>query len=190
MRKFLLWIGTMWVGMATLIVVVSILIGADSSNNNTYNYDHGNSGGGAGGVLSSVVVWLFALAFGLALSAPAFLNPPDDNGGIWSFRLPLPLWMFLMLLKLTSWVGFYILLGAWMLIFKVWTTHQNNRLPSFSNAPSQQQPQPQFTPHPAMGTPPASWQADPTGRYPHRWWDGSRWTDRVANGTFQATDPL
>lgn len=191
MRKFLLWIGTMWVGMATLIVVVSILIGADSSNNNTYNYDNGSTGGGASVVLSSVVVWLFALAFGLALSAPAFLNPPEDNGGIWSFRLPLPLWMFLMLLKLTSWVGFYILLGTWMLIFKVWTTHQNNRLPSFSNAPPpQQQPQPQYTPQPAMGMPPASWQADPTGRYPHRWWDGSRWTDRVANGTFQASDPL
>jgi hypothetical protein len=203
MRKFLLWIGSMWVGMATLIVVVSILISSDSSNNN-YNYDNSNSGGGASAFVSSVVVWLFALAFGLALSAPAFLNPPEDNGGIWSFRLPLPLWMFLMLLKLTSWVGFYILLGTWMLIFKVWTTHQNNRLPSFSNAPSQPSSGPQpsfgqppsygqppsFGAQPVMGMPPASWQADPTGRYPHRWWDGSRWTDRVTNGNFQATDPL
>ncbi|MFI5889771.1 DUF2510 domain-containing protein [Actinoplanes sp. NPDC051513] len=38
--------------------------------------------------------------------------------------------------------------------------------------------------------PPASWQADPTGRYRHRWWDGIRWTDRVANGNVQAIDPL
>jgi hypothetical protein len=38
--------------------------------------------------------------------------------------------------------------------------------------------------------PAASWQADPTGRFPQRWWDGARWPDRVANGSTQAVDPL
>ncbi len=28
--------------------------------------------------------------------------------------------------------------------------------------------------------PPAGWYADPSGRWPHRWWDGLRWTDNVA----------
>jgi hypothetical protein len=179
MRKFLLWMGTMWVGTITLVVVLSTMISASSSSSTAF--------------LGSIVLWLFALVFGVALSAPAFLNPPEDNGGIWSFRLPLPLWMFLMMMKLTSWMGFYILLGTWMLIFKVWTTHQANQLPSFSNAPQQAQPnyggQP-YAPQRAMAMPPASWQADPTGRYPHRWWDGARWTDRVTNGNFQAVDPL
>ncbi|MFF5289941.1 DUF2510 domain-containing protein [Paractinoplanes globisporus] len=221
MRKLLLWMGTMWVGMVTIIVTFSLLIGTAS---------------GAGGFFSVVFVWLFGLGGGLLLSAPAFLNPPEDNGGIWSFRLPLPLWMFLMMMKLTSWIGFYILLGTWILIFKVWNNRQSNQLPTFSNAPQPQYgaapqpygagpyvaapqphgagpygappqphgagpygaaPQPRGgTPyvaaHPpvAAGPPPASWQADPTGRYPHRWWDGVRWTDRVANGGVQTIDPL
>ncbi|GIF06924.1 DUF2510 domain-containing protein [Actinoplanes siamensis] len=202
MRKFLLWLATMWVGMITFVVVFTTLIGASS---------------GAGTFLGSLVLWLFALAGGIALSAPAFLNPPDDNGGVWYFRLPLPLWMFLMMMKLMSWIGFQVLLGAWILIFKVRDDRQNKRLPAFSNGaqqPGAQQPpfaqqppvaqqppfaqQPQFAPGPQPGAgpqpppagPPASWQADPTGRFRHRWWDGARWTDRVANGTTQTTDPL
>jgi uncharacterized protein DUF2510 len=190
MRKFLLWMGTVWVGTITMVVIVSMMIGASGS---------------AGAFLGSILLWLFALAGGLALSAPAFLNPPEDNGGVWSFRLPLPLWLFLMGLKLASWMGFYILLGTWMLIFKVWDNHQNNRLPTFSNAPQQgYTPQQGFAPQPGYaafapqpgynpfgtGMPAASWQADPTGRFPQRWWDGARWTDRVANGSTQAVDPL
>ncbi len=32
------------------------------------------------------------------------------------------------------------------------------------------------------------WQPDPTGRHEHRYWDGSRWTDDVADGGVAATD--
>src|SRR3954452_18153057 len=28
----------------------------------------------------------------------------------------------------------------------------------------------------------ASWNADPTGRYQYRYWDGSAWTDQVSGG--------
>ncbi len=28
---------------------------------------------------------------------------------------------------------------------------------------------------------PAGWLSDPTGRHEHRWWDGARWTDCVAD---------
>jgi hypothetical protein len=214
MRKFLLWIATMWVGMVTVVVVLSTFIGASTEP--------------ASALAGSVVLWLFSLGGGLLLSAPAFVNPPDDNGAVWSFRLPLPLWMFLIMLKLMSWVGFYVLLGTWMLIFKVWHTHQNNKLPTFSNG-AQQQPFAQqpfatqpygaqpFAPQPYGAQPfatqpygaqpfaaqpygtqqgfnasltPAGWQADPTGRNQQRWWDGMRWTDQVLNNTVQATDPL
>jgi hypothetical protein len=219
MRKILLWMATMWVGMITIVVIVSMMIGVSSSS---------------GAFFGSLVLWLFALAGGVALSAPAFLNPPEDSGGVWWFALPLPLWLFLMVLKLASWMGFYILLGTWMLIFKFWNNHQNNQLPTFDAAPQQYAAQPSgsqpyapqpyapqpyapqpyapqpygsqpygsqpygspgyaqqpYPPQPSTTTPPASWQTDPTGRYQHRWWDGIRWTDRVANGNVQAVDPL
>lgn len=32
------------------------------------------------------------------------------------------------------------------------------------------------------------WQADPTGRFEHRYWDGSQWTDDVANAGVASTD--
>jgi hypothetical protein len=36
---------------------------------------------------------------------------------------------------------------------------------------------------------PASWQTDPTGRHSHRYWDGTRWTEHVADGGVAAIDP-
>ena len=33
------------------------------------------------------------------------------------------------------------------------------------------------------------WRPDPTGRHDLRWWDGSRWTDRVAARAAEAVDP-
>jgi uncharacterized protein DUF2510 len=40
---------------------------------------------------------------------------------------------------------------------------------------------------PAPGTP--GWAADPFGRHQWRYWDGTRWTDQVADGSTQSTDP-
>lgn len=37
---------------------------------------------------------------------------------------------------------------------------------------------------------PAGWYDDPSGRHDHRYWDGSRWTDQVANDGVTATDEL
>ena len=34
------------------------------------------------------------------------------------------------------------------------------------------------------------WQADPTGRHDHRYWDGTRWTDDVADAGVASTDPF
>jgi hypothetical protein len=35
----------------------------------------------------------------------------------------------------------------------------------------------------------ASWLADPSGRYAHRFWNAKRWTDQVATAGVVATDP-
>ena len=35
----------------------------------------------------------------------------------------------------------------------------------------------------------AGWLPDPTGRHQHRYWDGSTWTEHVADGGFPSTDP-
>jgi hypothetical protein len=36
---------------------------------------------------------------------------------------------------------------------------------------------------------PAGWYADPAGRYELRYWDGGQWTEHVARGGTQYTDP-
>jgi hypothetical protein len=36
---------------------------------------------------------------------------------------------------------------------------------------------------------PASWQTDPTGRHDHRYWDGTSWTENVADAGIAAIDP-
>lgn len=39
-------------------------------------------------------------------------------------------------------------------------------------------------------TTPAAWYPDPEGRHQFRYWDGSRWTDDVADGGVASIDPL
>jgi uncharacterized protein DUF2510 len=42
----------------------------------------------------------------------------------------------------------------------------------------------------AAGPGSAGWAADPYGRHQWRYWDGTRWTDQVADGSTQRTDPV
>jgi hypothetical protein len=37
---------------------------------------------------------------------------------------------------------------------------------------------------------PAAWQPDPTGKHDHRWWDGERWTEHVADAGQASVDPI
>ncbi len=37
---------------------------------------------------------------------------------------------------------------------------------------------------------PAQWAPDPSGRHQHRWWDGERWTEHVADNGNSGVDPL
>jgi Protein of unknown function (DUF2510) len=55
-------------------------------------------------------------------------------------------------------------------------------------APAAPAPSPPTAP---AGTGPGSpgWAADPFGRHQWRYWDGTRWTDQVADGSTQSTDP-
>jgi Protein of unknown function (DUF2510) len=57
-------------------------------------------------------------------------------------------------------------------------------------APAPAAPAPSAPTAPA-GTGPGSpgWAADPFGRHQWRYWDGTRWTDQVADGSTQRTDP-
>jgi hypothetical protein len=36
---------------------------------------------------------------------------------------------------------------------------------------------------------PAGWYSDPSGRFELRYWDGGQWTEHVARGGAQYTDP-
>lgn len=40
-----------------------------------------------------------------------------------------------------------------------------------------------------MSDSPAGWQPDPTGQHDHRYWDGTEWTDHVADAGVAGTDP-
>ena len=43
---------------------------------------------------------------------------------------------------------------------------------------------------PPAGGIPADWYADPTGGHQHRYWNGSAWTEHVADNGVQAVDPV
>jgi hypothetical protein len=42
----------------------------------------------------------------------------------------------------------------------------------------------------AMGTNPAAWHPDPSGRHQYRWWDGSAWTAGVSDNGVVSEEPL
>jgi hypothetical protein len=54
-------------------------------------------------------------------------------------------------------------------------------------APAPAMAPPTAPPAAAPGSP--GWAADPYGRHQWRYWDGSRWTDQVADGSTQSIDP-
>lgn len=70
-------------------------------------------------------------------------------------------------------------------------------MPSSSAPPTVavfQPSQPAATPAAPAATPstptvPPGWYADPSGRYEQRYWDGGNWTEHVARGGAQYTDP-
>jgi Protein of unknown function (DUF2510) len=61
-------------------------------------------------------------------------------------------------------------------------------------APARPAPAPAPAPPPPVAAPAAApgapgWAADPYARHQWRYWDGNRWTDQVADGSTQSTDP-
>jgi len=54
-------------------------------------------------------------------------------------------------------------------------------------APAPAPPPPVAAPTAAPGAP--GWAADPYGRHQWRYWDGNRWTEQVADGSTQSSDP-
>lgn len=55
-----------------------------------------------------------------------------------------------------------------------------------ANVPPMTEPGTQATPSPEV---PANWYKDPSGRYELRYWNGTTWTEHVATGGKQFTDP-
>jgi hypothetical protein len=47
---------------------------------------------------------------------------------------------------------------------------------------------PVAAPQPAAPAVSAQWFADPSGRHQHRWWDGSTWTEHVADNGVVSVD--
>lgn len=47
----------------------------------------------------------------------------------------------------------------------------------------------QLAPLPTPEDTKAGWQPDPLQRHQYRWWDGIRWTHKVADGNRQSDDP-
>ncbi len=52
------------------------------------------------------------------------------------------------------------------------------------------QPEPPVVAERPQPSVPAGWKADPVGRHQFRYWDGYKWTDNVADGGTQSTDPV
>lgn len=171
MRGFLLWLASMIVGSATCLVAVSVL-----------------SDPGPGPVLGGLAIWLFAVVVGGVVSAPYFLNPPPGGGG-WSVRLPWPLMVMLFVMLFVGWVGRNVLLGAWLLLFQLRPAMRPGAPAPFTS-PASPARAAMPAPMPAIPAQPASWQADPSGRHAQRYWDGSRWTAHVMNGSQTAIDPI
>ncbi len=194
MSRFLLFIGSFMVGSFTLVIPFAFLVNASASDTQVGAPADRPSSAPVGAL---IVTWLFVLVVGLVLSAPFFINPPDHIG-IWSFKLPIVLWLFLALVRLTSWVGLMILWGVWKLIYLMWDPRVSQQSQGQPYQPGSGQPpypsQPPPPPIPGQPLPgqvlPASWQRDPSGRHSMRYWDGSTWTPHVADGAAVALDPI
>ena len=63
-------------------------------------------------------------------------------------------------------------------------------LPSAPVSPAAGASSPSPTATEQASSSPAAWHEDPLGRHQQRWWDGTRWTDHVADGGVTATDPV
>ncbi|MBI2706028.1 MAG: DUF2510 domain-containing protein [Actinobacteria bacterium] len=70
--------------------------------------------------------------------------------------------------------------------------HQQVKLQAAQLAVTAHQTQPQIAAQPALPPPtmPAGWHPDPTARHRHRYWDGTRWTNQVADNGIPGTDPV
>jgi drug/metabolite transporter (DMT)-like permease len=94
-------------------------------------------------------------------------------------------------------VGFFSLILAAVLLFiarrntkPLQSTGFQAMVPNGSLVGGLAQPGPALVAPSAAVLPGASWQQDPTRRYAARYWDGSRWTDYVSDGSSTKSDPL
>ena len=97
MRRFLLTVASVLVGLMTVSLIVAIAIGDTSV------------------AIGFAVLWAAALVAGIVLSAPFFLRPHHEQVETY-WTLPLNVWLIAQLLRLISWVGWTVLRCAWFLL--------------------------------------------------------------------------
>jgi hypothetical protein len=110
--RLLLSLATMWVGLVTIVGAITLVFGSFF------------------GFLSFLLGWLLAMAFGVLLSAPYFVNPPENANEIklWIPGLQLPVIPYIF--KTLSWTGWWVLRGIWWLIHRGWDKREAGATPS------------------------------------------------------------
>jgi hypothetical protein len=173
MKRFLLFLGSFGLGLATLVLAFGLVAASEASGGEAANI-----------VFGAILFFIVALIFGIALSAPYALSPPED-GRSWWISLPIVLALALLLVRAIAFVGYVVLLGFWKLVFLFWRREDRRQADHQLG-----QPAPYAQAYVSGGPVPPSWQRDPTGRFMQRYWDGRAWTSHVANGGNVGVDPI
>jgi hypothetical protein len=98
MRRFLLNLGCLFAAFAALLVGLTI-----------------PSGHAVPGTLTALVL----LAFGVLLSAPYAVMPPEERRRVTLWLLPVDIWLAVQLFRGLLWVGEQLLSLVWLGIFRV-----------------------------------------------------------------------
>ncbi|MEV4417018.1 DUF2510 domain-containing protein [Catellatospora sp. NPDC049609] len=186
MRRFLMVLGSYCLGFASILVVFGIVyLNRDASpvayRSSVPPLSTGES------IIAMFAVYLIALVLGMALSAPYAIDPPDTQI-VFGWLVPIVFVPVIWAFKLVDLIGYLQLKFCWWLLSLLW--HRVRPLARQQpSPPAPYGPGPYSVPQQAGPVGP-SWQRDPSGRYPQRYWNGQAWTEHVANAGVVMNDPL
>ena len=113
---------------------------------------------------------LVVLALGVVFAVAAYMQSErfKKRNGVTPWRWPSFVWGIVGLISLLLWLVLFLI------------AINTTKVPAVSGAGSFPGPQQS----------PGYWSKDPTGRYESRYWDGTRWTEHVSDGSgTTTTDP-
>lgn len=102
MRKFLLSAGSLLLGTVTAVCALRVVASP-----------------GTAPIVTLALAWLAALAGGMLLSGPFFVNPPG-RVAVWNVRASGVVRALLLVVRAVSWCGTMLLWGFWELVFLAW----------------------------------------------------------------------